>query len=112
MASGDRFTKKARARLEDQLAPDETVIHSATVGPVGMVLTNRRLMLAPYVQGIADDVNLPLSSIHNVAWTKGMLGSQGELSIHTSSQVFTYKVPNRQAEPAAVAIRQAIAAVV
>lgn len=105
----DRFTAKARARLEAQVGPQEQILYSATVGPVGMVLTDRRLMLAPYVQGTAPEVNLPLSAIHNVAWQKGHLGSQGTLSVHTSDQTHTYRVPNKQGEPAATRIRQAIA---
>jgi hypothetical protein len=110
MSVTDRFTRKARTRLEDQLTPGEHVIHSATIGPVGMVLTDRRLMLAPYVRGIDPDVNLTLSAIHNVTWQCGWGQMQGTLEVHTSSQTFTYMVPKKQGEPAVKAIRQAIAA--
>ncbi|TCC21654.1 hypothetical protein [Kribbella sindirgiensis] len=111
MANTDRFSRKARKRLEAQLGPDEQVLHSATVGPVGLVLTNRRLMLAPYVRGVDDEVNPQLSAIHNVAWRKGSLWSPGVLTIYTGSQTLTYdKVPNKQGESAAIAIRQAMAA--
>lgn len=110
MALTDRFTAKARARLEAQAGPGEQVLLSSTVGPVGLVLTDRRLMLAAYNQLAGPDLNLPLSAIHQVAWQKGPLGSQGTLTILTSSESYTYKVPNKQGEPAAVQIRQAIAA--
>lgn len=110
MGIRDALTSKARHRLEAQVGPNEQVLLSGTVGPMGMVLTDRRLMLAPPAQGVYQDVNLPLSAIHNVAWKKGILGSPGLLSIHTSSQVHEYKVPNKQGEPAVTAIRQAIAA--
>lgn len=109
MAVTDRFTRKARARLEDQIGPTEQVLHSATVGPVAMVLTNTRLMLAPYVRGVDPDQSLPLSAIQDVAYKRGPLGSQGQLTLHTSSQVLQYKTPNKQGEPAAIKIRQAIA---
>lgn len=110
MTLRDKFTAKARGRLEAQAAPNEQILHSATVGPVAMVLTTQRLMLAAYNQGAGPDLNLPLSAIQNVAWQKGLLGSQGRLTIHTSHQVLEYKTPNKQGEPAAVKIRQAIAA--
>lgn len=105
----DRFTRKARARLEAQTGPTEQVLHSATVGPVAMVLTTQRLMLAPYVRGVEPDQSLPLSAIQDVAYKRGPLGSQGRLTIRTSSQVLEYKTPNKQGEPAAIKIRQAIA---
>ena len=109
MTLSDRLTAKARGRLEAQTTATEQILHSATVGPVAMVLTSQRLMLAAYNQGAGPDLNLPLSAIQDVAWQKGLLGSQGKLTIHTSSQVLEYKAPNKQGEPAAVKIRQAIA---
>jgi hypothetical protein len=109
MAMTDRLTAKARGRLEAQVGPNEQILHSATVGPVGMVLTSQRLMLAPYVQTTAPDLNLPLSAIQDVAWQKGLLGSQGKLTIRTSTQTLEYKTPNKQGEPAAIKIRRAIA---
>lgn len=111
MTLSDRLTAKARARLEDQAGPTEQILHSATVGPVAMVLTTHRLMLAPYVRGVEPDQSLPLSAIQDVAYKRGPLGSQGQLTIHTSSQVLQYKTPNKQGEPAAIKIRQAIAGV-
>lgn len=110
MAITDRFTAKARARLEAQAGPGEKVLLSATVGPTAMVLTDRRLMLAAYNQGAGPDLNLPLSSIHQVAWQKGLLGSQGTLTIRTSIETHEFRTPNKQGEPAAVQIRQAMAA--
>jgi hypothetical protein len=109
MALADKLTTKARSRLEAQVNADEQVLHSATVGPVALVLTDRRLMLAPYVQTAGPELNLPLSQIQDVAYQKGILGSQGRLTIRTSSQVLEYKTPNKQGEPAAIKIRQAIA---
>ena len=110
MTLTDKLTSKARARLEAQVGPNEQILHSATVGPVAMVLTSQRLMLAPYVQTAGPELNLPLSAVQDVAWQKGPLGSQGRLTIRTSSQVLEYKTPNKQGEPAAIKIRQAIAA--
>lgn len=110
MTFSDRLTAKARGRLEAQALPNEQILHSATVGPTAMVLTTQRLMLAAYNQGAGPDLNLPLSAIHDVTWQKGLLGSQGKLTIRTSDQVLEYKTPNKQGEPAAVKIRQAIAA--
>lgn len=109
MAFTDRLTAKTRARLEGQLGAEEQVLHSATVGAAAMVLTNRRLMIGPYVQSVSDDVNLPLSGVSNVTWRKGILGGQGEIAIVTSAQTYRYKAPNKQGEPAAEAIRKAIA---
>jgi hypothetical protein len=111
MAITDRLTAKARARLEQQVGAGEDVLLSGTVGPVGLVLTTRRLMLAPPVTGAFPDRNLPLGAIQDVAWKKGLLGSQGVLTIRTGSETLEYKVPNKQGEPAAVLIRQAMAAV-
>jgi hypothetical protein len=108
MAITDRLTAKARARLEQQVTPDEQVLLSSTVGPVGLVLTSRRLMIATPVQGAGPDRNLPLTAIHDVAWKKGLLGSQGTLTIHTGSETLEYKAPNKQGEPAATLIRQAM----
>ena len=111
MTLSDRLTAKARARLEAQAMPGEHILHSATVGPVAMVLTTRRLMIAPYVRGVEPDQSVPLSQIQDVAYRRGPLGSRGQLTIRTSSQVLDYpKMPNSQGETAAVAIRLAIAA--
>lgn len=112
MSFGDRFTKKARARLTEQVGPGEQVLYSATVGPVGIVLTGKRLMLAPYVRGTEPDVNLSLGSIHNVTWQHKPGHVQGVMKIYTSSQEYEYRVPKKQAEPAVAAIRQAMTAVV
>jgi hypothetical protein len=109
MAITDRLTAKARARLEQQVGPSEQVLLSSTVGPIGMVLTDSRLMIAYPVQGAYPDRNLPLTAIHDVAWKKGLLGSQGTLTIHTSSETLEYKAPNKQGEPASTLIRQAMA---
>lgn len=111
MSFKDKITSKARARLESQTGPNEPVLYSATVGPVGMVLTTHRLMIAHPMQGVYPDVNLPLSAIQNVAWKKAMLGSQGVLTIHTSGETLTYKATTKQGEPAAVRIRQAMAGI-
>lgn len=110
MTLSDKLTAKARGRLEAQTGPTEQILHSATVGPTAMVLTTQRLLLAPYNQLAGPELNLPLSAIQDVAWQKGPLGSRGTLTIRTSSQVLEYRTPNKQGEPAAVKIRQAIAA--
>jgi hypothetical protein len=110
MTLGDKITSRARSRLTAQLGPREQVLHSATVGPVGVVLTTDRLMITHPMQGVYEDINLPLSAIQNVTWKKGMLGAPGEMTVHTSSQTFTYRGRNSQGEPAVTAIRQAIAA--
>jgi hypothetical protein len=109
MTLSEKLTAKARGRLEAQ-AYGEQILHSATVGPVAMVLTNQRLMLAAYNQLAGPDLNLPLSAIQDVAWQKGPLGSRGRLTIRTPSEVLEYRTPNSQGELAAVKIRQAIAA--
>lgn len=111
MGLKDKITSKARARLEAQTGPNEQVLYSGTVGPVGMVLTTHRLMIAHPMQGVYQDQNLPLSAIQNVAWKKQIIGSQGVLTIHTSGEALTYKATNKQGEPAAVSIRQALAGV-
>jgi hypothetical protein len=111
MGMTDKLSAKARERLTTSLGPDEAVLHSATVGPVGMVVTNRRVMFAPYNQLAGADNVLPLSAVTNVSWHKGALGSQGTLTIHTTAQPFTIKTPNKQGEPAAEAIRRAMAGV-
>lgn len=110
MTLRDKITAKARGRLEAQAGEGEQILHSATVGSVGLVLTTNRVMIAHPMQGVYEDVSLPLSAIQNVAWKKAMLGSQGLLTIHTSGQTLSYKATTKQGEPAAVRIRQAIAA--
>lgn len=109
MAITDRLTAKARQRMEQQLTAGERLLLSGTVGPVGLVLTDQRLMLVPPVNGAFPDRSLPLGAIQDVAWKKGLLGSQGMLTIRTGSETLEYKVPNKQGEPAATRIRQAMA---
>lgn len=111
MTLRDKATARARGRLEAQTGANERVLHSATIGHMGMVLTTRRLMLAPPIKGSEPELNLPLSAIQDVAWKKGPFGTSGQLTIYTSSQTLQYKVLNKQGEPAAVRIRQAIAGI-
>jgi len=109
MGIADRVTRKARANLERQIMPGETVVLSSNLAASAMVLTNRRLMIAPALAGAEQEINVPLSAVQNVAWKKGLLGSPGVLSVHTGGQVHQYKVRNAQGDEAAVRIRQAVA---
>lgn len=106
----DRITRKAREGLEAQIAPGEEVVLSANLAASALVLTNRRLMVAPAVEGSEASINVPLGAVQNVAWKKGILGSPGVLTIHTGSETHDYKVRNNEGSDAAVKIRQAIAA--
>lgn len=110
MTLADKITSHARNRLTAQLGPNEQVLHSATVGPVGVVLTTQRLMITHPMQGKYEDINLPLSAITNVTWKKGLLGAPGVMSVYTASQTYSYKGRNSQGVPAVAVIRQAIAA--
>lgn len=110
MTLSDKLTSRARQRLTAQLGPNEQVLHSRTVGPVGVVLTTHHLMITHPMQGVYEDINLPLPAITNVTWKKGLLGTAGVMSVHTASQTFSYKGRNSQGAAAVAVIRQAIAA--
>jgi len=109
MGLNDRITRKARENLEGQVMPGETVVLSANLAASAMVLTDRRLMIAPALAGSEPDMSVPLRNVQNVAWKKGLLGSPGSLVVTTAGTVHAYKVKNAQGEAAALRIRQAIA---
>jgi hypothetical protein len=110
MGLRDRVTNKARQRLEAQVMDSERVMLSANLAASALVLTDRRLMIAPAVAGSEPDINVPLRAIQNVSWQKGMLGNPGTLQVHTSERAHSYKVRNNEGESAALSIRQAMAA--
>jgi hypothetical protein len=110
MGLNDRVNKKARERLEGQVMPGETVRLSSNLAASALVLTDRRVMIAPALSGSEPEINVPLRAVTNVAWKKGILGSPGLLTITTAGANHVYKVRNNDGENAAQQIRQAIAA--
>jgi hypothetical protein len=96
--------------LEAQVGEGETVVLSTPLAASALLLTDKRLLIAPALRGAEPEINVPLRAVNNVAWQKGLLGSAGTLTITTGSGVHRYKARNHQGEPIAVRLRQAITA--
>lgn len=109
MGLNDRINRKARERLEAQVMPGERVVMSANLAASAMVLTDRRVMIAPAISGSEPEINVPLRAVTNVAWKKGILGAPGQLTVTTGGANHVYKVRNNDGEAAAQQIRQAVA---